>query len=229
MCGRLTLKTPPDQWVQWLLPTVDFASLPTEWQPRYNIAPTQNIVVIVHRAGVGEGTRSLCFDRFRWGLVPNWTNDLSLGNRMINARHETLREKKSFIGPLRERRCLIVADGYYEWQQVDAKTKQTHWISPTAGGVMQLAGLWESNKRATGQSLHTCTIITTGANERLSAIHDRMPVVLNGAAAEQWMDPRSDIDQAYAQLGSAEDSLLTPRPVSAYVNNARHEGMQCLE
>jgi len=232
MCGRLTLKTAPNQWAQLLLPALDFGPLASDWQPRYNIAPTQNIVVIAGRnvaeSGAGEGGGEIHFDRFRWGLVPSWSADLSIGSRMINARHETLREKKSFIGPLRQRRCLIVADGYYEWQQLQDNRKQPHWISPAGGGVMQLAGLWEVNTRATGQPLTTCTIITTSANAALSSLHDRMPVVLQRPAAERWMDPSCDAEEAYAQLGPAPDELLQPTAVSSYVNNARHEGVACL-
>lgn len=233
MCGRLTLKTPPDQWVQLLLPAFDFEPLRSHWQPRYNIAPTQKLVVIAGSGSTqgraGEERSGYHFDWFRWGLVPSWSDDLSIGNRMINARHETLREKRSFIGPLRQRRCLIVADGYYEWLRLDPKHKRPHWIAPTDGGLLQLAGLWESNTRATGQLIHTCTIITTTANERLSAIHDRMPVVLTGSAAEQWLDPRCEVDEAYELLGPAEEQLLTPHPVSSHVNNARHDDPQCLE
>ncbi len=239
MCGRLTLKTAPEQWAQLLLPSLDFARLGYAWQPRYNIAPTQNVVVIANLPehsesapilnGAGEGSApSLQFALFRWGLVPSWSADLSIGSRMINARYETLREKKSFIGPLRQRRCLIVADGYYEWQQLDAKHKQPHWISPTAGGVMQLAGLWETNSRASGRPIATCTIITTAANLRLSEIHDRMPVVLTGAGAARWMSSACDAEEAYDQLAPAPDDFLTPRAVSSHVNNARHEDEQCL-
>ncbi len=232
MCGRLTLKTAPAEWGQLLLPALDFEALSTAWQPRFNIAPTQDIVVIARGSGNtsagGEGSAALQFAKFRWGLVPSWSADLSIGNRMINARHETLREKKSFIGPLRQRRCLIVADGYYEWQVLGGKHKQPHWISPMSGGLIQLAGLWETNKRATGQPFNTCTIITTAANQKLSEIHDRMPVVLNAVAAERWMDLNCEVDEAYAQLGPAPNEILTARPVSSYVNNARHEGNECL-
>ena len=239
MCGRLTLKTAPDQWAQLLLPSLDFARLGYAWQPRYNIAPTQNIVTIANqpdldtgvgiagRAGEGSG-QSLQYALFRWGLVPSWSADLSIGSRMINARYETLREKKSFIGPLRQRRCLIVADGYYEWQQLDAKRKQPHWISPTAGGVMQLAGLWETNSRASERPISTCTIITTAANTRVSEIHDRMPVILAGSAAERWMATDCDADEAYDLLAPAADDFLTHRAVSSHVNNARHEDEGCL-
>ena len=243
MCGRLTLKTAPADWAQLLLPAIDFEQWADDWQPRYNIAPTQDIVVIARgarqlsnsehgrgttTAAAEEAAAELQFGWFRWGLVPSWSGDLSIGNRMINARHETLREKKSFIGPLAQRRCLIVADGYYEWQQLAAREKQAHWVAPAGGGMLQLAGLWEVNRRATGKPLATCAIITTAANHRLSSIHDRMPVVLAGEAAERWMAADCDADEAYAQLGPAPDDALVPHAVSSYVNNVRHQGAECL-
>ncbi len=241
MCGRLTLKTPPDQWTQLLLPVIDSGVLWADWQPRYNVAPTQRIVVIAGRQGefgsIQPGSSSEAnsvelakphFTLQRWGLVPGWSSDLTIGSRMINARHETLREKKSFIGPLKSRRCLIIADGYYEWQQLDTGGKQPHWISPAQGGLLQLAGLWEVNSRATGKPLETCTIITTAANSSLSSLHDRMPVVLDGAQAQGWMDAACQAEDAYALLGPAADDVLQARAVGQYVNNARHEGAACL-
>lgn len=227
MCGRLTLKTPPSEWKQLLLPVIDFERFFTDWQPRYNIAPTQNIAVIARDRDGDEASPTRC-GLFRWGLVPSWSADMAIGSRMINARHETLREKKSFIGPLRKRRCLIIADGYYEWQMLDAKRKQPHWIHPSRGGVLQLAGLWETNRRATGQPVDTCTIITTQANAAIARIHDRMPVVLQGDSAARWLATDCDEAEAYALLGPAENELLQSQQVSTYVNDARHEDPQCL-
>ncbi len=235
MCGRLTLKTPPSQWSQLLLPVIDSEPLWATWQPRYNIAPTQQVVVIANilEGATERAPRSLDaqpqYTQQRWGLVPSWANDLSIGSRMINARRETLREKKSFIGPLRERRCLIVADGYYEWQQREGTLKQPFWIAPERGGMLQLAGLWQVNRRAKGAPVATCTIITTAANASVSAVHDRMPVSLLGAEAAQWLDPACAVDDAYQLLEpAAAVAEWKPRAVNTYVNNARHEGPQCL-
>ncbi len=228
MCGRLTLKTPPSEWKQLLLPAINFEKFIADWQPRYNIAPTQSLAIIAADF-VGKEESPAHFGFFRWGLVPSWATELSIGNRMINARRETLREKKSFVGPLRKRRCLIIADGYYEWQTLDAKHKQPHWIYPSRGGVMQLAGLWETNTRATGQAVDTCTIITTGANSTIANIHDRMPVVLDGESAARWLDPECEEAEAFGLLGPADDAFLQTRKVSSYVNNARHEDPQCLD
>lgn len=235
MCGRLTLKTPPSQWAQLLLPVLDSEPLWAAWQPRYNIAPTQQVVVIVNQTdeAADQVPEKLDaqpqFAHHRWGLVPSWASDLSIGSRMINARRETLQEKKSFIGPLRKRRCLIVADGYYEWQQRQGAAKQPFWITPQQGGMLQLAGLWEVNQRATGSPVATCTIITTAANASLSAVHDRMPVVLPNSEAARWLSPQCSAVEAYQLLEPAAAAAeLQLHRVGTFVNNARHEGPQCL-
>lgn len=148
---------------------------------------------------------------------------------MINARSETLAEKRSFAGPLSKRRCMILADGYYEWQKLPGGAKQPCWIAPADGGVIQLAGLWETNKRATGEEIQSCTIITTAANTALASVHDRMPVMLTEDAAQKWMAQDCDSKEAQSLLGAAENDFFTIHQVSTFVNNARHEGPQCLE
>ncbi len=238
MCGRFTLKTPPSQWSQLLLPVIDSDPLWAKWQPRYNVAPTQSIVVIASRtdgasAQVSQQASQQEFQPHfawqRWGLVPGWASDISIGSRMINARRETLREKKSFVGPLQKRRCLIVADGYYEWQKADDGSKQPYWIAPENGGMLQLAGLWEVNTRVGPSPLASCAIITTAATASLDAIHDRMPVILTGDAAADWLSPQCDADEAYALLEPVSATTeLHPQAVNTYVNNARHEGPECL-
>lgn len=223
MCGRLTLKTPPDQWGQLLLPLVGELSMPSDFEPRYNIAPTSQLWAI---ARISDTAPQLA--RFRWGLIPAWATQLSIGNSMINARQETLLEKKSFKGLVEKQRCLIVADGYFEWQQVAPAKKQAYWITPTEGPLLLLAGLWESNLKATGQSERSCTIITTSANTSMGHIHDRMPVILVGQAAQRWMKPDLSARQAYDLLGSVDDHYLKLQAVSNYVNNTRHEGIECI-
>ena len=225
MCGRFTLKTPPEQWGQLLLPMAELASQLPAFQPRYNIAPTQDILAI---AKCGE-SNALQLQSFRWGLVPGWASELSIGNRVINARSESLLEKRSFQGPLKQRRCLILADGYYEWEKLDDGSKQPFWISPAEGGVIQLAGLWDSNQRATGQKVQSCTIITTAANSSLAWVHDRMPVMLAGESARRWMDSACDAVEAHALLGPAEDGFFKTTAVSKHVNNPRHEDPACLQ
>lgn len=228
MCGRYTLKTPPDQWGQLLLPIVESTNVPdgfkADWKPRYNIAPTQNILAV--KSGP-DGERIL--DYFRWGLVPSWAKELSIGNRMINARGETVDEKKSFAKPLEKRRCMVLADGYYEWKKNDDGSKQPCWIAPQDGSTMCLAGLWESNNRAAEYPVQSCTIITTAANSALNSIHDRMPVMLDGEAAKAWMNPDCGAEEAKALLGCPDDEYFRVRYVSPLVNNPRNESEDCIQ
>ena len=224
MCGRFTLQTLPSQWGQLLLPLLEHWEPPAGWTPRYNIAPTQNILAIL--AGERPGRSTL--DQLRWGLIPSWSQDLAIGSRMINARAETLLEKRSFAGPLAERRCMILADGYYEWQKQADGRKQPCWLAPAAGGPMLLAGLWEVNRRATGVPIRSCTLITTAANHALSEVHDRMPVVLHPAEAERWIDPRCKAQEASELLQPAADDFFRIRKVSTRVNNVRHDDPECL-
>ncbi len=223
MCGRFTLKTPPDQWGQLLLPLLDIEAAKANWVPRYNVAPTQNIVAIAVDCESAERFT----DYFRWGLVPSWAEDLSIGNRMINARAETIGEKPSFSGPLKTRRCLVIADGYYEWK-TEGKLKQPYWIHPADGGVFAMAGLWETNGRATGQPIKSCTIITTAANEKMSEVHDRMPVVLVDEALQSWLNQSLSVADATSLLKAAPEEFLEMQAVDRRVNNARVDDEDCL-
>ncbi len=249
MCGRYTLKTVPDQWGQLLLPLIDVATVNQSWHPRYNIAPTQQVLAVAcgeQPAGVpisagllpetgAEEQISFATAKgrwahyFRWGLIPAWAADLAIGNSMINARSESLHEKRSFKGPLGKRRCLIVADGYYEWQLgMDCK-KHPFWITPAHGGVIHFAGLWEVNSKAKGRPVTSCTIITTAASPDLKHLHDRMPVVFDALEAERWLDLTCEADEAQALLGPADEGYFAPQEVSTYVNNPRHEDAACIE
>jgi putative SOS response-associated peptidase YedK len=231
MCGRYTLKTPPDQWGQLLLPLTeqgrsneDSQAWQSAWQPRYNIAPTQNVLAIrLHDDQAWQ------VDSLRWGLVPNWASELSIGNRMINARSETIDEKRSFSNAFKKRRCLIVADGYYEWQKLKQGGKQACWIHPQDDRVMCFAGLWERNTKATDSLLKSCTIITTAASSDLSQIHDRMPAILSEEAAKIWMQPETELATVKQLLRPAEDGELSVRRVSSMVNNPRNESAECIE
>jgi putative SOS response-associated peptidase YedK len=178
-------------------------------------------------ARVGESTSRLA--EFRWGLVPYWATELNIGNSMINARQETLLEKRSFKGPLEKRRCLVIADGYYEWRRVTPKEKHAFWITPKEGPLLLLAGLWETNQKATGELVRSCTIVTTAANNAMSQIHDRMPVPLSDQTARLWLDPEMGAEQAYELLGQVSDDYFQTTAVSNYVNNSRHEGPECID
>jgi putative SOS response-associated peptidase YedK len=222
MCGRFTLKTPPSEWGQLLLPQLDVSAIVADWQPRYNIAPTQPIAAILATEDAHYRAQYL-----RWGLVPFWADDLAVGNRMINARAETLADKPAFRTPLAKRRCAVVTDGYYEWHQ-RGKVKQPFWIHRADQHLFAFAGLWESNRKASQQEVLTATIITGNACEPLAPIHDRMPAILAGEALQKWLDPATSAADALKLLETARESEFEARPVSTHVNNPRHEDAACL-
>lgn len=228
MCGRFNLRTSVSQIAQIFLPGFDPSSLPTA-EPRYNIAPTQPILCVVDPGAQEQNTaRRLTY--FRWGLIPPWAKEMSIGNSMINARGETVAEKRSFKPALKSRRCIIPVDGYYEWLRTETG-KQPYEFSAATGGLLALAGLWEKNKIVSdnAETVYTCTIITTGANEFMAEIHDRMPVILPTSSWEQWLDPEfTDIEAAQKMLHAAPNDLLVKRPVSRKLNNVRNQGAELL-
>lgn len=220
MCGRYTLASAP----QALAEQFELARWPHELAPRYNIAPGQTVAVV--RAGAG-GARVL--DSLRWGLIPAWAKDPSIGHRLINARVETLPVKPAYRDALRRRRCLIAADGFYEWQRRE-HTKQPYWIARADRRPFGFAGLWESWRDAQGQTLETCTIVTTAASPRLHTIHQRMPLIVAPEHYGRWLDPaRADARALLALLGAGDCGELQARPVSAAVNNPRREGSALIE
>jgi len=190
------------------------------WTPHYNIAPTQTVVVVGD-----DGQRYLT--EMHWGLIPSWAQDPAIGNRMINARAETVATKATFRVALRKRRCLVVADGFYEWQK-RVRSKQPFYIVLKSREPFGFAGLWESWTSPDGKEIKSCTIITTEANELLKPIHDRMPVILTHEAEAIWLDPT--IQEAASLL-----PLLKPypaeemeaHPVSTKVNNPSHDCPEC--
>jgi putative SOS response-associated peptidase YedK len=190
--------------------------------PRYNIAPTQTVIVVSD-----DGTRTLT--EMRWGLIPSWAKDSAIGNRMINARAETVATKPAFRVALRKRRCLIPADGFYEWQPV-GRRKQPVYITLKSREPFSFAGLWESWTAPDGQEIKTCTIITTEANDLLKAIHDRMPVILTREAEAVWLDPTiQDPEGLLPLLGPYPAEEMEAYPVSTQVNNTAHDGQECIQ
>jgi len=195
-----------------------------ELAPRYNIAPGQAVAVV--RVGA-EGARVL--DSLRWGLVPAWAKDPAIGHRLINARVETLPVKPAYRDALRRRRCLIAADGFYEWQRRE-RGKQPYWIARADRRPFGFAGLWESWSDARDERLETCTIVTTAASPALRSIHERMPLIVAPEHYGRWLDPaRADARALLALLGAGECSELRARAVSAAVNNPRREGPALIE
>ena len=219
MCGRFNLKTPSNRVAE----TFGLAADPG-WEIRFNIAPTQPIPVILEADGMRQGSE------FQWGLVPSWVKDPTIGHRMFNARGETVATKPSFRSAFQRRRCLIPADGFYEWQKGRGKTKQPFQIRLHDEQTMAFAGLWERWLSADGSELFTCTIITTEANSLLVELHERMPVILEPNDFGRWLDPELQEAEGVEDLlrPYPADSMMM-NPVNPIVNNARNETPRCIE
>jgi len=219
MCGRFALKTPPRSIQQHFdIPeTIDLS-------PRYNIAPSQDIVVIRHLSG--KDYRQL--DMLRWGLIPGWAKDMKISYRMINARAETLAQKPSFSAAFKKRRCLIAADGFYEWRHL-GKTKQPYFVHMKNGAVFGFAGLWESWTSPGGSIVESCTIITTSANDLVRKIHDRMPVILHPQKYAAWLNQESWENSLQPLLVPYPASEMESYRVSSEVNNPKNNIPACLQ
>jgi len=219
MCGRFAFYSPHQAVIRLF-----GVSAAAEIEPRYNIAPTQ-FIATVREAG---GPREVAM--LYWGLVPSWAKEKSIGARMINARSETLAEKPSFRSAFRRRRCLVLADGYYEWQR-SAATKQPYFIAFEDGQPFGMAGLWERwRDPATGEPLESCCIVTTAPSPAVAHVHDRMPVIVPPEAYAEWLDPRNEAVDRLARLFEAcPRPGLGARPVSTRVNNARNQGPELIE
>jgi len=214
MCGRFAFYSPSEAAV-----ALFGASTSIEVEPRYNIAPTQYVAAI--RNG-DDKERELVM--LRWGLVPFWAKDPSIGNRMINARAETVAEKPAYRAAYRHRRCVVLADGFYEWSR-DGDVKTPHFISLASGEPFALAGLWESwTDKESGESLQTSTLITTAANGFMTPLHHRMPVILEANTAGEWLAGSNDLLDDVATITPA----LQAWPVDRRVNNARNEGEELI-
>ena len=223
MCGRFASTSPPDVIASYFGAEAP-ADADEEVAPDYNVAPTRDVASI----RVRSGDRHLDF--LRWGLVPRWAKDLRIGSKMINARAETVATKNSFRSAFKKRRCLIAADGFYEWQRLDDDTKQPMYIHRVDGDPLAFTGLYERWVDAEGlREVHSCTIITTTANDMMAPIHNRMPVLLAPKDWDQWLDPdNDDVDALAPLLVPAPDSLLEAYPVSTEVNNVRNNHSELL-
>ncbi len=211
MCGRYTLTIDIDAVAR------AFNVAPSlQTTPRYNVAPTQEVVTILQ-----DETKHLDF--LRWGLIPSWSKEESIGAKMINARAETLAEKPSFKRLLQGRRCLIVADGFYEWKQEQGGKTPMYFTLPNHQ-PFAFAGLWDTWKQPDGQPLRTCTIITTEPNDVVASVHNRMPVILPIAAQEEWLDPKQhDMHVLQQFLKPYTASEMSVRPVSRKINSPQYD------
>jgi putative SOS response-associated peptidase YedK len=226
MCGRFVSTSPPDELAAYFGAT---ASPEASLEPNYNVAPTQDVLAVVE----DEGERHL--DAFFWGLVPSWAKDVKIGSRMINARAETLAEKSAFKKSFETRRCLVPADGFYEWKKLGGGSKpkkQPMFITAADGQPLAFAGLWSvwRGPAKDQEPLRSLTIVTTAANRVMASIHDRMPVILPEERWPTWLDrDNDDLDALGRLLVPAADDLLTLTPVSTLVNNVRNNGPELLE
>ncbi len=218
MCGRFTLTVDPEELQQQFGLS---EPPPTELVPRYNIAPSQAVAVV---ANAPERKLEL----FQWGLIPSWAKDPKIGNKLINARAETLAEKPSFRTALKRRRCLVVADGFYEWKKNGA-TKTPMYVQMQDRRPFAFAGLWEVWQPPDGSRLKTCTIITTEPNELLATIHNRMPAILGPADYDAWLQPDEvAADQLLPLLRPFDARRMQAVPVSTRVNSPDFDAPECV-
>lgn len=219
MCGRFGVTLRGDELA---------AALDAVWQgeplpaPRYNVAPTQHAPVLF----ASDGGRRL--EMTRWGLIPSWAKDPSIGNKMINARAETVAEKPAYRSAFRKRRCLVPIGGFFEWKR-DGKVKVPHWIHPAAGEVLTVAGLWERWYPKDAEPVTTFAVLTTAANAFMADIHDRMPVIVAAEDRAAWLDPDAGDDALVPLLRPAPEDVLAAHAVSTRVNTPTYDEAGCID
>ena len=218
MCGRYSQSSE----ISKLMSRFQVPLPPFEYSPRYNIAPLQNALIILYQE---KKTLAL----YRWGLIPSWAKSPNIGQRMINARAETIREKPSFKRLIQRKRCLVVADGFYEWKVTPhSKTKTPMRVVLKSSELFSFAGLWDNWKGPNGKETYSFTIITTHANSAIQAIHNRMPVILSPEDEELWLDMRADPSQVLALLRPYSEDDMAFYPVSRIVNSPQNDSPQCI-
>lgn len=219
MCGRFTLSAPADQ-IRDLFAVRD---LPTTFGAHYNVAPTQDVLAVRM-----SDDRERSAELMRWGLVPSWADDPKIGSRMINARSETAASKPAFRDAFQSRRCLIAADGFLEWKKMQGR-KQPFHIQLKDGGPFGFAGLWERWRAEDGEWLISCTILTSGPNELVESIHDRMPVIVHRADHELWLSPEAKRHDLQPLLQPYPADQMKATAVSTRVNSVANDDPTCLE
>ena len=218
MCGRYTQTKTGEAIAR----TFNLTTSPDP-TPRYNIAPTQPVCAIAQPHQDRE------YRIFQWGLIPSWAKDPAIGNRMINARAETVAEKPSFRAAFKRRRCLVIADGFYEWKR-EGKQKQPFYIQMVDQSLFGMAGLWEIWESGDGSYIESCTILTTEPNALMQPIHNRMPVILRAQDYDLWLDPQQQKREALEPLLAPSDAgMMQAYAVSKTVNNPRNETPECIE
>lgn len=218
MCGRYTLRTPVETLAEEFGITGSLPEIPAS----FNIAPTQEVAAVLEE----DENRKL--EMLRWGLIPSWADDPAVGNKMINARSETAAEKPSFRTAFRKRRCLILADGFYEWQKSNGG-KQPYYIRMEDESPFALAGLWEVWDKH-GEEIRSCTILTTDANEKVGEVHHRMPVILPSETYDLWLDPdMRETEPLLDLLRPYPEDVMEAYPVSRFVNSPSNDDERCVE
>ena len=216
MCGRFNLRTNPREFAEIFRVAGEFSF---DWAPRYNIAPTQPVVAI-------RDTDQREFFMPQWGLIPSWSKDAKIGPSCINARAETVDSKPAFRSAFKQRRCLVMADGFYEWRQSD---KEPYFISLKSGRPMPFAGLWEVWESPDGP-IESCTICTTGANDLMGKLHNRMPIIIPLPSIDEWLDPRiTDAKKLKPLLNRYASHEMQSWKVGKAVGNVRNQGPQLME
>lgn len=222
MCGRFTLTAAVDQLIDRF--DIEFFLQEEEYLPSYNVAPSQSVLAVVN-----DGSRNK-MGFLRWGLIPPWAKDMSIGYKMINARAETLIEKPSFRNAYKIKRCLIVADSFYEWKRIDSKTKIPMRIKLKSDDLFAMAGLWENWKSPDGKSIYSCSVITTSPNELVQDIHDRMPVILKPEDEKYWLDPSiTDTTKLNPLLKPLDHALMEAYEVSPLVNSPKNNSIELIQ
>jgi putative SOS response-associated peptidase YedK len=220
VCGRYTLATPDPAEIRARFGIAG----PVDIRPRYNVAPGDEVLAVTtDREGQRRG------ELLRWGLVPSWSKTPDHGLKMINARVETVATRPAFRGALERFRCLIVADGFYEWRRMPEGRKQAFHITRGDGELLAFAGLWSIWRGPDGDKLRSCTILTAGANTAIAPLHDRMPIILDPEAESPWLYSRTPVAELGKLLDGLPPSRTSIRPVGPAVNDARYDGPECLE
>ncbi|MEX1207645.1 MAG: SOS response-associated peptidase [Acidimicrobiia bacterium] len=220
MCGRFVQAQPAQSYADHFGATL---AVPEALDPSWNVAPTDEVYAIAQH----EGTRTL--GKFRWGLIPWYSDSPKVASKHINARAETVASKPAFKDSFARRRCIVPADGFYEWERLEAGGKLPHYIHSSDGSPLALAGLWASWRDGEGVRLTSCTIVTTEPNELVGKIHNRMPVVLPGDAWEAWLDPAfADQSRLRGLLVASPADRLTEHAVSTLVNDVKNNYLECV-
>jgi putative SOS response-associated peptidase YedK len=219
VCGRYTLAKADPGSVRARFPIGESVEI----KRRFNIAPGDDVLAVTtDRDGAPRG------ELLRWGLVPSWAEKPGTGLKMINARAETAAQRPAYRVALRRMRCLVIADGFYEWQRVPVGPKQAFHIARADGEPFAFAGLWSIWRGRDGGKLRTCTILTTAANAAIAPLHDRMPVILEPELEQAWLNPAAPAEQLRAMLSGLPAPRTSLSPVGAAVNDARYDGPECL-